>query len=159
MSAVAKGKTLANVKIIATNKKARFSYRILETFEAGIVLTGAEIKSIREGGVSLMQSYVRPQGGEIFLLGAHIKPYSHGSAADYNPTRDRKLLLHRREIYKLQARVEQKGLTIVPLKLYLRRGYAKLEIGLAQGKAAPDKRRSIKERELKREAERTYKTR
>jgi SsrA-binding protein len=144
----------AGHKVIVVNKKARFDYHILETFEAGIVLSGAEIKSVRAGGVSLNQSFIFPYGEELFLQGAHIAPYSHSGALEYDPTRKRKLLLHRHEIDKLRARVEQKGLTIVPLQLYLKRGRAKLEIALAKGKADPDKRDSIKEREGKREVAR-----
>ncbi len=141
-------------KIIVVNKKARFDYHILETYEAGIVLSGAEIKSVRKGGASLNQSFVLPYGEELFLQGAHIAPYDHSGALDYDPTRKRKLLMHRHEIDKLRARVETKGLTIVPLQMYLLRGRAKLEIGLAKGKANPDKRDSIKEREGKREVAR-----
>lgn len=141
-------------KVICVNRKARFDYQILETFEAGIVLSGAEIKSIRQGGVSLAESYVYPYGDELFLQGAHIKPYAFNSQPDYDPVRKRKLLLKRHEIDMLRARVERKGLTIVPLQLHLRRGRAKLEIALARGKAAPDKRESIKRREADREARR-----
>lgn len=145
-------------KLIVQNKKARFEYHILETFEAGIVLTGAEIKSVRLGEVSLGESYIRPEKGEIFLLQAHIKPYTFNSAKDYDAGRKRKLLLHKHEIDKLRGRVEQKGLTIVPLRLYLKRGRAKLEIALAKGKDAPDKRQTIKERESKRELARVLKS-
>ncbi|RMG39642.1 MAG: SsrA-binding protein SmpB [Candidatus Dadabacteria bacterium] len=149
----------SGLKVISTNKKARFNYQILEKFEAGLVLSGAEIKSIRQGGISLDESYVRPDGNELYLVQAYIKPYSHISQQDYDPRRKRKLLMHRHEINKLRGRVEEKGLTLVPLRVYLKRGYAKLEIGLARGKAAPDKRKTIKERELKREAERAIKRR
>ena len=141
-------------KLIVTNKKARFNYDILEVFEAGLVLSGNEIKSIRSGAVSLSEAYVRASAGELFLIGAHIKEYEHSSARDYDALRPRKLLLHKREINKLAARVEQRGLTIVPIRLYLKLGKAKLEIGLARGKAAPDKRRSIIDREKRREAQR-----
>lgn len=144
-------------KIISQNKKARFEYHIIETFEAGLVLTGAEIKSIRANGITLTESYIRPERGEIFLLNAHIKPYSYSAERDIDPLRKRKLLLNKREIDKLRGRVEQKGLTIVPLSLYLKHGIAKLEIGLAKGKAAPDKRQTIKERESKREVDRALK--
>lgn len=147
----------AGIKIITENRKARFNYEILETFEAGIVLTGAEIKSIRAGGVSLSEAYVRPFGDSVVLLGAHINPYSFSDQRDYNPTRQRTLLLHAHEINKLRGRVEQKGLTIVPLKLYLKRGRAKVEIALARGKAAPDKRATIKAREGEREIARAIK--
>lgn len=146
-------------KLVVQNKKARFDYHIIESFEAGIVLTGAEIKSVRLGEVSLSESFVRPEKGEVFLFGAHIKPYSFNGDKEYDPTRRRKLLMHRHEIDKLRGRVEQKGLTIVPLKLYLKRGRAKLEIGLAKGKNAPDKRQTMKERESKREMARLTKER
>ncbi|NLF25998.1 MAG: SsrA-binding protein SmpB [Deltaproteobacteria bacterium] len=144
----------SDFQVVVTNKKARFSYQILEVIEAGIVLSGNEIKSIRAGGVSLSEAYVRPSDGEIFLIGAHINEYEHSSLREYNPTRSRKLLLHKREIRKLTARVEQRGLTMVPLRLYLKRGRAKVEVGLAKGKAAPDKRRTIIDREKQREAAR-----
>lgn len=146
------------IKILVQNKKARFNYEILDTFEAGIVLTGAEIKSVREGEVSIQESFIRPFAGELYWIGAHIQPYAFSSAKDYDPVRKRKLLLHKSEIHKLQGRVETKGLTIVPLKLYLKNGRAKLEIGLARGKAAPDKRDSIKKREATREMARAVKS-
>ncbi|MCO6432392.1 MAG: SsrA-binding protein SmpB [Deltaproteobacteria bacterium] len=152
-----KGEPGAPVKVVAQNKKARFDYHIIETFEAGIVLTGAEIKSIRANGISLAESYIRPERDEVYLLNAHIKPYSFSSDKEFDPVRKRKLLLKKREIDKLRGRVEQKGLTIVPLSLYLKRGLAKLEIGLAKGKAAPDKRQTMKERESKRELDRALK--
>lgn len=146
-----------SVKIIAQNKKARFNFHIIDKFEAGVVLTGAEIKSIRQGNVTLNESYVRPIRGEVFLLGCHIKPYSFSNDTHYDPIRPRKLLLNKNEIDKLRGRVEEKGLTIVPLSLYLKKGKAKLEIALAKGKDAPDKRDSIKERESKREMSRHLK--
>lgn len=138
-------------KVIADNRRARFDYEILETLEAGLVLTGPEIKSIRRDGITLAESYVRPDNEEIFLVGAHIRPYAFTIDKEYDPLRKRKLLLHSNEIQQLIARVQQKGLTIVPLQLYLKRGRAKLRIGLARGKASPDKRESIKERDVKRE--------
>jgi len=149
--------TSSPVKIVSENRKARFNYHILEEFEAGIVLTGAEIKSIRKHGITLQESYVRPMNGEIFLVGAHIQPYEFDTSKTFDPTRFRKLLLHAEEINKLRGRVEQKGLTIVPLKLYLKRGKAKLLIGLARGKENVDKRDSIKARDAKREADRAMK--
>ena len=144
-------------KMVAVNRKARFEYEILEIFEAGIVLTGSEIKSIRQGGLSLAESYVRPQGTEILLLNAHIREYAFSKHEEINPERPRKLLLHASEIGKLRTRVEQKGLTIVPLGAYLKRGRAKIEIAIARGKAAPDKRDSIKERDAKRDLARFIK--
>lgn len=145
------------IKIIALNKKAKFNYEILEKFEAGIVLSGNEIKSIRLGKINLSESYISPKNGELWLENAYINEYSHSSEKHYSPTRKRKLLMHRQEINKLTGRVEKKGLTIVPLSIYLKKGMAKLEVALARGKNAPDKRKTIKERELKREAERAMK--
>lgn len=142
------------VKIISENRRARFDYHILEEFEAGIVLTGAEIKSIRSHGITLAESYVRPLKGEICLLGAHIQPYKFEGSKPQDPLRIRKLLLHSDEISKLTSKVEQKGLTIVALSLYLKKGRAKLKIALAKGKNNPDKRQTIKDRESKREAAR-----
>ncbi|MCB0355087.1 MAG: SsrA-binding protein SmpB [Bdellovibrionales bacterium] len=144
-------------KVLVQNKKARFNYNVVETFEAGIVLTGAEIKSVRLGGVSLNEAYIVPDKNELFLINAHIKPYQFDTDPKYNPTRRRKLLMHRQEIDKLRGRVEAKGFTLVPTKLYLKRGLAKIEVALAKGKAAPDKRTTIKDREGKREAERAMK--
>lgn len=147
----------SSFKIISENRKARFNYHIIESFEAGIVLTGAEIKSIRNTGVSIGESYIRPNGSELVLIGAHINPYSHAIDTSYDPVRQRKLLLHRREINKLIASTERKGMTIVPLKVYLKGGRAKVEIALAKGKDAPDKRQTIKGREANREAARAVK--
>lgn len=141
-------------KVLAENRKARFSYHILDIFEAGIVLTGAEIQSVRRGGISIQESYVRPNGNEVFLLGAHITKYTFSGAKEYDPVRARKLLLNRREIEKLASAVEVKGLTIVPLRVYLKKGFAKVEIALAKGKDAPDKRDTIKKREGQRDAAR-----
>ncbi len=149
--------TESGFKVIAVNKRARFEYHILEVFEAGLVLTGAEIKSIRAGGISIAESYVQPWNGEVFILGAHIAPYSHSGSKEYEPTKKRKLLLHAQEIDKLRSRVEEKGFTIIPLRVYLKNGRAKVEIALAKGKDAPDKRKSIKEREGKREIDRAMK--
>lgn len=150
--------THEGIKIISENRKARFNYHILETFEAGIVLTGAEIKSIRQGHITLAESYVRPEGEEIFLVNAHIDPYAFNSEKDYDPVRKRKLLLKRHEIDKLRGRVEAKGLTLVALKIYLKRGRAKIEIALAKGKNAPDKRNTIRERQSNREVARAIKS-
>ena len=154
-----KESTEGGIKIITENRKARYEYEILEKFEAGIVLTGSEIKSIRTNGVSIAEAYVRPDSNAVYLLGAHIQPYAFSAAKDYNPTRSRKLLLNMREIEKLRGRVEEKGLTIVPLKIYFKGGYAKVEIALARGKAGPDKRQSIKARESEREVARAIKNR
>jgi SsrA-binding protein len=145
-------------RVLAVNRKARFDFEILETYEAGMMLTGAEIKSIRLGNINLAESYIRPKDGELFLIGAHISPYTHaGLVKEYEPTRARKLLLHKNDIIKLRAKVEQKGLTIVALDVHLTRGYAKLQMGLARGKAAPDKRKTTQEREQKRDVARIIK--
>ena len=138
-------------KVITLNRKARFDYHILDTFEAGLVLSGAEIKSIRLGEITINEAYVRPQGGELFLLNAYIKPYAQSSDREYDPLRPRKLLMHKREIQKLIRELETKGVTIVPLDLHLTKGRAKLEIALGKGKAAPDKRDTIKKREADRD--------
>lgn len=149
----------APIKIISENRKARFNYHLLEFYEVGIILTGNEIKSIRGGHINLTESYVRPQNGELFLIGCHINEYKFNSTKDYNPSRVRKLLMKKHDISKLQSSVETQGLTIVPVKIYLKRGRAKLEIALAKGKDAPDKRKTITEREGKKRAERAMKNR
>ncbi len=141
-------------KVVSTNKKARFEYFILETFEAGLALKGTEIKSVRNGQISLQEAYVRTNGEEVWLVGAHIAPYVHASAFQHDPKRDRKLLMHKREIRKLFDEVRIKGMTIVPIKVYLKGGKAKLEIGLAKGKKQYDKREAIKERDIERESSR-----
>jgi SsrA-binding protein len=142
------------IKVIAANRKARFDYHILETFEAGLVLTGAEIKSLRAGEITINEAYVRPQGGELFLLNAYIKPYTHSGDREYDPKRPRKLLMHKREIARLAHELEAKGTTLVPLQVHLKNGRAKLEVALGKGKAAPDKRQDIKKREAAREVAR-----
>ena len=139
-------------RTIAVNRKARFNYEILERIEAGLVLTGSEIKAIRAGRVSLQQAYARPEGGELWLVDAHIASYSAGSAADQDPARPRKLLLHKDEIVHLTRQVAEKGLTLVPLRLYIKRHVAKLELGVARGRKQYDKRRVIIDREREREA-------
>jgi SsrA-binding protein len=145
------------IKTVATNRKAYHTYLIQDTLEAGIALTGSEIKSIREGRVSLGEAYVRPEGGEVWLLNAHIARYEPGSYQSHEPTRPRKLLLHRKEIGFLSGKVQEKGLTLVPLKLYLKDGRAKLEVALGRGKKLYDKRESIARRDTEREIERTVK--
>ncbi len=138
-------------RVLATNRKAFFQYHVLERAEAGIALSGTEVKSIREGGLSLTDSYVDFRGGELFLVGCRIAPYSHGNQMNHTPDRDRKLLLHKREILKLGGKVTGKGLTLIPLRAYLRRGRVKLEIGLGRGKQAHDKREAIKRRDIDRD--------
>ncbi len=149
--------TRSAIKIIAENKKAFFNYEILEHFEAGIVLNGSEIKSLREGKISLKESYIRPIDGEFFLLQAHINEYSHSNDLKYDATRKRKLLMHKREIFKLISKIETKGLTLVPAKIYFKNGFAKIDVVLARGKNLSDKRRTVQEREQKIEAIRAMK--
>ncbi|MBL7032019.1 MAG: SsrA-binding protein SmpB [Nitrospira sp.] len=146
------------IKIIAKNRKAYHDYHIEETFEAGISLVGTEVKSLREGRANLKESYVIIKNNEAFLFGCHISPYTHGNIQNHEPLRTRKLLLHRKEIDKLWGNISQKGLALVPLKLYFKAGKAKLEIGLAKGKKQYEKRDTIKEREANREIERHMKT-
>ena len=146
-------------KTVAVNRRARHEYAVEETLEAGIALTGTEIKSIRAGRVNLAEAYARIEKGEAWLIGAHIAPYEQGNRNNHEPTRTRKLLLHRDQISELIGRTQAKGFTLVPLKLYIRNGIAKLEIGIAKGKKAYDKRRTIAERDARRELERATKER
>jgi len=141
-----------NEKLIASNKKALHDYHVLQKLEAGLELTGTEVKSLRDKGANLKDSYVIFQHGEAFLLGAHIAPYSHGNLQNHDPERTRRLLLHRREIEKLEVQVVEKGLTIVPLRLYFRGNRVKTEIAVVRGKKLFDKRETEKKREADREA-------
>ncbi len=143
---------------IAVNRRARHDYAIEDTLEAGIVLTGTEIKSVREHKVNIAEAYVRIEHGEAWLVGAHIAEYAQGNRNNHAPQRTRKLLLHRDQISELLGLQSAKGLTVVPLRLYIRGGVAKLEIGVAKGKKAHDKRRSIAERDMRRELERDQKS-
>ena len=149
----------AGIKVIARNKKARFEYFIEDKFEAGLVLVGTEVKSLREGKVSLKDSYGSVRDGEVFLVGAHITPYSHGTHINHKPERERKLLLHKREIKKLYGKTREKGFTLVPLSIYFKKGKAKLEIGLGKGKAKYDKREAIKKKDERRDLDRAMKDR
>ena len=146
-------------KVVATNRKAFHDYEIGDKFEAGLVLKGTEVKSIRDGRVNLKDSYASVDArGEAILHNCHISPYSHGNIMNHDPLRPRKLLLHRKEINKLMGQTQQKGLTLVPLRIYFTpRGYAKVELALARGKKHHDRRESIKEREAGREVERAMK--
>lgn len=146
-------------RTIAVNRKAYHDYHIQETFEAGIVLKGSEIKSIREGRVNLRDAYARPQNGELWLFNSHISSYDAASYNTHEPLRPRKLLLHRKEIYILTSKVLQRGLTLVPLKLYIKHGIAKLELGVAKGKRLYDKREAIAQRDTEREIDRALKLR
>ena len=139
-------------KNIASNRRARYNFEIVDTIEAGIVLTGTEIKAIREGRVNLSDSYARPIRGELWLLNVHVAQYSAGSVNNHDPTRQRKLLLHKAQLEKLSRQFLSKGLTLVPLRMYFKVHYLKVELGLARGKRNYDKRRSIMEREREREA-------
>ncbi len=139
---------------VATNRKAYHDYLISETYEAGISLLGTEVKSLREGKVNLKDSYAIIKNNEIFLLNCHINPYSHGNILNHDPLRTRKLLLHRKEIDKLWGKLSQRGLTLIPLKIYFKKGKAKVEIGVAKGKRQYEKREAIKEKETLREIER-----
>ena len=142
-------------KTIAVNRKARHEYHIEDTIDAGLVLTGTEIKSVRAGKVNLAEAYARIERGEAWLVGAHIAPFEGGNRMNHEPRRDRKLLLHRDEIDSLLGRTRSKGLTLVPLRLYIsERGLAKVELGLARGKQLHDKRRAIAERDARREVDR-----
>ena len=149
----------APVKIITVNRQAYHDYYIERTIEAGIALKGTEIKSIRDGKVNLRGSYAIARNGELWLENSHIAVYEHGNRYNHEPMRNRKLLLHRREINQLVGRVETKGLTLIPLKLYLKGGRAKIELGLGRGKKLYDKREAIAERDVKREIERAIRTR
>jgi SsrA-binding protein len=146
-------------RVIATNRKAFFNYEVLDRAEAGVALLGTEVKSIREGGFNFKDAYVEFRGGELFLVGARIGPYSHGNLMNHPDERDRKLLLHKREILKIGGKATEKGFTILPLKAYFKKGRVKLEIGLARGKKAHDKRETIKRKELDRETRQAVRAR
>jgi SsrA-binding protein len=144
---------------LATNRKALFHYEVLERAEAGLALVGTEVKSIRDGGLSFSDSWVDLRSGELWLVGCRIAPYSHGNLMNHVPDRDRKLLLHKREILKLGGRATERGLTLVPLRVYLKNGRVKLEVGLARGKQLRDKREAIKRKDLERETRRVLSSR
>lgn len=144
-------------KIVAQNKKARHDYHIEEVIECGIVLKGTEIKSVRKGHVQLKESYVRIRNGEVFAIGMHISPYEQGNIHNHDPIRDRKLLLSKRQIFKLEQKIKLQGNTLVPLRLYILDGFAKLEIGLAKGKNVRDKRHDLKDKQAKRDMARASK--
>lgn len=142
---------------IVTNRRAQRNYDVMDTVEAGLVLTGTEIKAIREGRVNLSDAYGKPENGELWLVNAHIAQYSAGSRNNHDPTRPRKLLLHKDEIARLSRQVSERGLTLVPMRLYIRRHRAKVELGIARGRKLYDKRRAIIEREREREAQQALK--
>lgn len=142
-----------NDSLVVSNRKAFHDYFIEETLEAGIVLAGTEVKSLREGRINLKDSFARVENGEVLLYNCHISPYSHGNLSNHDPTRTRKLLLQRREIERLLGKAQQKGYTLVPLKIYFKRGWAKVEIGLAVGKKLYDKRETESKKSAQREIE------
>ena len=147
-------------RIVATNRKAYHDYHILDKYETGIELLGSEVKSLREGNANLKEGYIVIRKEQAWVLGIHISPYSHTGFEGHEPVRERRLLLHKREIEKIKISLEQKGLTAVPLKMYFNpNGWAKLEIGIAKGKKIYDKRKAIRERDIQREAERELRNR
>ena len=147
------------IKLILDNRRARFDYELLDRLEAGLVLTGTEVKSLREGRVQLEQAYADVRDGEVWLVGMSIAEYGHGNIANHQPDRDRKLLLHRREIASLIGKVKERGLTLVPTRLYFKDGRVKVELALARGRERADKRRVIAERDAQRQIERALKRR
>ena len=154
-----KGDEKSSDRVIAENRKARHDYHILETIEAGIVLVGTEVKAMREGRVNLRDSYGKVENGEVYLYNVHISSYSHRGYADHDPLRRRKLLLHRAEIRKLVGKAVEKGMTLVPLRVYLKRGRVKVALSIARGKQAHDKRETIRRREVDRETRAAVKSR
>jgi SsrA-binding protein len=150
---------MAGEKIICTNKQARFDYHLEDSFEAGVVLQGTEVKSLRDGRANLKDSYAAVDEGEVYLYDCHISPYPNGGYANHEPKRPRKLLLHKKEIRRLVGKTQERGLTLIPLKLYFLRGKAKVELALARGKKLYDKREDMKRRDADREIERAFKDR
>ena len=146
-------------RLLADNRKAHHDYHILHTYEAGIVLLGTEVKSIREGRVNLRDSFARVEGAEVFIYNIHVSPYSHRGYADHEPTRRRKLLLHKSEIRKLIGKTVERGMTLIPVRMYLKNGRAKVVVGVAKGKKLYDKRETIRRREAERETRRAIKQR
>jgi len=147
------------LKLIANNKKAYFDYFIEDKYEAGVALHGTEVKSIRMGKCSIKESYIKIEDGEVFIYGMHISPYEKGNIFNKDPMRIKKLLMHKYEINKLNGKLQQKGLTLVPLQVYLKGGLVKVEVGLARGKKLYDKRDSLAKKDMKREAEKEFKIR
>ena len=146
-------------RVVTTNRRAFHDFSILESLEAGIVLTGTEIKSIRDGKATIAEAYARFDNGELWLIGSNVAPYTHGNRANHEPDRPRKLLVHRRELDRLRTSVEQKGLTLVPLRLHLKQGRAKVDIGIARGKKLYDKRAAESDRQSRRDVERALRGR
>ena len=146
-------------RVVTTNRRAFHEYHILETIEAGLALTGTEIKSIREGKAGIGEAYARIENGELWLIGSYVAPYSHGNRSNHDPDRPRKLLVHRRELGHLRSAVEQKGLTLVPLRIHLKQGLAKVDIGVARGKKLYDKRATDADRQSRRDIDRALRDR
>lgn len=151
-------KDQGDYKVITVNRKARHDYHILETYEAGLVLKGTEVKSIRNSQISIKESYAQFKGNDLYIIDMHIAPYQFGNRYNLEPKRDRKLLLNKKELNRIRDNINTKGVTVVPLKLYFKNGYAKLEIALAKGKKLYDKRRDLTEKAITREAERELKS-
>jgi SsrA-binding protein len=151
---VSRSEGSGRIKVVASNRRARRNYAVVESLEAGIALLGSEVKALREGRMDLKDSYALVRGGEAFLIGAYIGPYEFSRDGGHEPERDRKLLLHRREIDRIAGQVAEKGLTLVPLQVYLKDGKVKVEIGLAKGKTSYDKRQTLRDRDHEREMER-----
>ena len=149
---------MADEKVISTNRKAFHDYAILETYEAGLVLKGTEVKSLREAQVNFKDCYASIDNDEAWLIGCYISPYHHGTDANHDPDRDRKLLLHRKEIGRLTGKVAERGLTLVPLRLYFKHGRAKVELGLGRGKKLHDKRATLRDRDQRREMDQAART-
>ena len=147
------------IKLVANNKKAYFDYFIEDKYEAGVALHGTEVKSIRMGKCSIKESYIKIEDGEVFIYGMHVSPYEKGNIFNKDPMRIKKLLMHKYEINKLAGKLQQKGLTLVPLQVYLKGGLVKVEVGLARGKKLYDKRESLAKKDMKREAEKEFKIR
>lgn len=150
---------MENIKVVTENRKARHDYHILETYEAGMELKGTEVKSLRSGKANLKDSYAQVENGELYIFNMHISPYEQGNRFNVDPVRPRKLLMHKREIMRLLGKTKEKGLTLVPLKVYFTRGRAKIELALAQGKKLYDKREAAAERSAKRDIEKAIKER
>lgn len=156
---MARSEDSGRIKVVATNRKARRNYSIIDTFEAGMALVGSEVKSLRDGRIDLKDSFAHIDGGEVFLSGCYIGPYEFARDGGHDPERHRKLLMHRREIDRVSGQLAEKGLTLVPLQVYFKDGKAKVELGLAKGRSTVDKRQSLKDREHKKEIERSLERR
>ena len=148
-----------DLKMVAENRKARHDYEIMDRMEAGLVLLGTEVKSARQGRVNLKDSYVSTRGGELFLVQCHISPYTHSSFDNHDPHRERKLLMHKQEMRRLIGKITERGLTLIPLRVYFRKGLLKVELGLAKGRKSHDRRAVVREREQKRDVEAQLKER